>query len=152
MSKNAPCARRPSGQTVPSSPDPRTSPRPPRAGMIVLPAEVFLMLIRVIVLPFLPRNHFARRFLLVHVFLMPTTLGGVNGGRLRASYTTRLGVIPHIDEPCGSLARASGVTETIVSVQKGSTAGRGTATPSSPPARVPTRLGCTVSRAGRSIR
>ena len=80
MSKNAPCARRPSGQTVSSSPDPRTSPKPPRAGMIVLPVEVVLMLMSVIVLPFLSWNHFARRFLLVHVFLVPTTLGAATGG------------------------------------------------------------------------
>ena len=49
--------------------------------MIVLPAEVFLMLILVMVLPFMPRNHFARRFPLVHVFLVGTTLGGLKGGR-----------------------------------------------------------------------
>jgi hypothetical protein len=54
MSKNAPWARRPSGHTVPSSPAASTNPKPPRAGTIELPAEVFLMLMSVIVSPFLP--------------------------------------------------------------------------------------------------
>ncbi len=59
--------------------------------MIVLPAEVFLMLMSVIVLPlFRPETLFARGSLSVHVCLMTTTLGINRGVRLRASYTSRL--------------------------------------------------------------
>ena len=152
MSENAPCARRPSGQTVPSSPDPRTSPKPPRAGMIVLPAEVFLMLMRVIVLPFCPGTISPVGSLLVHVFLVPTTLGDAKGRRLRASYTTRLVVIPHTGEPWGSLERAYWAAKSAISVRKGSTSGCSTVTTPSPPARFSTRLCCAVGRDGRSIR
>ena len=94
MSKNAPWARRPSGHTVPSSPAPRTNPSPPRAGMMALPAETFLMLMSVIVLPFFRPGTVCPWFLSVRVCLMPTTLGFSQWGDSELATQRACGVSP----------------------------------------------------------
>ncbi len=92
MSKNAPCARSPSGQTVACSPAATTIPSPPLAGMIALPQDVFLTLISVIVSPFYfaPESRWSAQTvaLLMPKHLMHNILEFETGAGHKASYTT----------------------------------------------------------------
>ena len=77
---------------MPSSPAASTNPKPPRAGTIEVPAEVFLMLMSVIVSPFCfaPESYWSAQTvgLLMPKHLMQNILEVAEGTGHKASYTT----------------------------------------------------------------